>query len=372
MRNFNLYFYYFWIKHKTIFLFLGIWFCIVPNNVFGQESESVVVSSCSQKLKEVEKDYEKGNIDRIPAKIDPCANSEEFTKIEKMQAYRLLILTYLYLDDQKNADKWMYNLLVLEPDYKPNKLADPIEYVKLFNNFSVNPWLSFGAFFGLNRSNAKSFHAYSVSNNETNPTSYKPSAGIQLGIIVDFLLKKKLFLTTELAVVAKSFTTNSNVLFDSYIINDESSSWFELPVSLKYVVGNYKIKPFVRVGAGVLLNNSSVSQIERRNKITDQVEITGPIVDLSTQRTALNFNVFAGGGIMYKLGYGNLFLDARYSFGFTNLVKQSERYTKMTELITNYGYLPDDFVLSSIQISLGYSYSFYKIKKNKIKFIVEE
>ncbi len=329
-------------------------------------------SSCSKALKEAQKDYEKGNIEKIAAKIEPCSNSEEFDKIEKMQAYRLLILTYLFLDDQKNADKWMYNLLKLEPDYKPNPLIDPIEYVKLYKSFRVVPWLSFGTFFGLNRSSVASKHAYSLNNSEDQPTTYKPGVGIQLGFLADFNIKKNIFLTTEILLSTRSFSSNTDVLFDSYNVSNESSTWLEIPVSVKYIFLNKKIKPYIRAGSTLMWQTGTVSQIERFNKTSDQVELTGPAIDLTTQRSDLNFNVFAGGGIMYKMGYGNLFLDARYTLGFTNFVNQAERYTKMAELISTYGYLPDDFTLNTIQVCLGYSYSFFKVKKNKTKFIVEE
>lgn len=340
---------------------------------FGQLLAQNTPSSCSQSLKEAQKAYEKGNIELIKTKIENCVSSTEYSKIEQMQAYRLMILSFLYLDDQANAEKWMNDLLTFEPDYKPNKLLDPIEYIKLYESFNVFPWISVGLSVGINASKARTIWNYNVGNTDGNNTTQNSTGfSINLGTVVDFNIKKNLFLTSEIQLVTRALRSEKAAFSNSNIVVNESQTSIEAPVSLKYIIFKGKIKPYIRLGGGVSLNLSSNQSLSRlKNDENATPEFSGPEVNVNSSRNPLNLFALVGGGLMFKIGYGHLFVDARYQYGLSNLVKQSNRYESVNARLTSYGYLEDDFAVNSIQINTGYIYSFYKVKKYKKKVISE-
>lgn len=347
----------------SVFIFL---------NNYKLEAQNVA-TSCSQSLKEAQKAYEKGNIELIKSKIENCVSSTEYSKIEQMQAYRLMILSFLYLDDQTNAEKWMNDLLIFEPDYKPNKLLDPIEYIKLFESYNVFPWISVGLSVGVNASVPRTVWSYNLGLSDGNTTTKnKNGFSINFGGIADFNIYKKIFFTTEILLVTRSMQSEKAAFPNSKIIVNENQTFLEAPLSLKYVIGNGKIKPFLRLGVSLSLNLSANQSLNRvKTDIDATPEFSGPVVDVKGSRNVLNVFALAGAGIMYKIGYGNLFVDIRYMYGMSNFTKQSARYESFNSRLTSYGFIDDDFAINSIQLSTGYIYSFYKVKKRKKKIIIE-
>jgi hypothetical protein len=327
-------------------------------------------SSCSQKLKEMQKSYELGVLAPIPDALKECM-SGGFTKTEKLQGYRLIILTYLFLDETRKAEQFMNELLNYEPDYVPNRALDPIEYIQLYESFNVLPFISFGVGLGANQTSAKLVNSYSVGNSETAPTSYQSGINFNFGASVDLLLVKKLYISAEGYVFLRSFSSTTDVLPRSRLSTEESHTAINVPFTIKYIIGTGKLKPYLRAGAAVDLLLSSQSLMVRTNTTTNQNDFAGPSLDMSPQRNALNLYLVGGVGMGYKLGYGYLFVDARYLYGMSNFSKVEGRYSDFEEKITQYGYIDNDFGLNNIQASIGYMMSMYKVKKKKQKLDLE-
>ena len=104
--------------------------------------------SCSAVLSKAGKLYEEGKIDEIPALLAPCM-AEGFTRNQKIEAYKLIILVYLFDDDQVNAENTMVEFLKKYPEYEimPN---DPVEFVYLFNSYRTTSIFSLNLSFGTN------------------------------------------------------------------------------------------------------------------------------------------------------------------------------------------------------------------------------
>jgi hypothetical protein len=56
-----------------------------------------------------------------------------------MQAYRLLAMAYLVNNDKENAQDAVAKMLNLNPTYRPSKLKDPVELIKLISGITVIP-----------------------------------------------------------------------------------------------------------------------------------------------------------------------------------------------------------------------------------------
>ena len=103
---------------------------------------------CATKIQEAQKYYDQGMIDEIPKMLAPCM-ADGFTRTQKIEAYKLIILSYLFDDNQFEAEKTMLEFLKKYPEYEimPN---DPVEFVYLFESYRTTSVFSFGITAGFN------------------------------------------------------------------------------------------------------------------------------------------------------------------------------------------------------------------------------
>jgi len=95
--------------------------------------------------------YDQGMIDDIHEILAPCIESG-FTRTQKIEAYKLIILAYLFDDNQYAAERNMLEFLKKYPEYEvmPN---DPVEFVYLFESYKTKAIFSMGVTFGPNLAN---------------------------------------------------------------------------------------------------------------------------------------------------------------------------------------------------------------------------
>jgi hypothetical protein len=158
----------------------------------SQTSEN---EGCVLVLKEAEGLYEQGKLELIPMILKECLENG-FNKEEKVKAYRLLTLTYIFDDNTEMADQTMELMLKLSPEHKINQAIDPVEFIYLYNSFRTSPVASFGISGGANISMGRLLETYSLDNSTSN-TTYFSQAGFQGGIHGNYFITKKLCVNVE-------------------------------------------------------------------------------------------------------------------------------------------------------------------------------
>ena len=363
------------IKHtkkiQSVLLAVMASIFLVPNFLYGQED-------CSAKLKQAEKLYEEGNIEDVESIIKPCIDNESFTKAEKEQAFKLLTKVGLFEDNFSEAERNMILLLKTNPDFEP-KQNDPIEMKDLYAQFRTDALFRAGVKLGLNSSYPTLLKYYSVSNSE-NLTFYENRIGFQAIADLNLMIFPRLMWNFEPSYTSVSFEnldyfdyenfgTEGNVNFDQSILNKETQSQFALSTGLKFDLNNKrKLTPYLISGVGINFILKTNSEIER-----SYLDLSGSInADKKTlellkdeQRVPSYFHFNYGMGLKYKVGRGNLVMEARHIIGLNNVT--DNRY--QNELIYRYNYILDDITVNSIQLSVGYIHSIYrpKILKRKSK-----
>ncbi len=83
-------------------------------------------------LEESLKAYKTGNFNKVFDLLNPCL-ATGFGKEQKVQAYRLIAMTYIALDDNKNAILSVKKLLEIDPDFPPT-VFDPMRFQNLVND----------------------------------------------------------------------------------------------------------------------------------------------------------------------------------------------------------------------------------------------
>jgi hypothetical protein len=325
--------------------------------------------NCSDVLTKAQDTYKEGRINEIAEMLEPCL-ANGLNKQEKIEAYRLLTLTYLYFNEKEKAEGAMTQLLHNDPEYKLRHV-DPTEFVNLYNSFRTTPIVLIGAKVGVNYTDVDVHKNFSLDDSSVPRGEYSSNVGIQASVSAQFPISKKASLLAELLYVANSYTYNDNLFNYASLEFPEKQTHLCVPVLFNYNFGkSSKWVPYANVGASVsYLLKSKVTPI--RVDVTDgnnQREIKEGEIDISSIRKSINYNIVLGGGLKVKdiLGRGYLLLDIRYSHGLNNVVKSKERYSNQV-LMYSYMYVDNDFKLNSFQYSLGYSYPLYKPKLKKVK-----
>ena len=167
--------------------------------------------------------------------------------------------------------------------------------------------------------------------------------GLIVGIPVEVTLTENFGLYTALTYHQKGIKVEQSYpFFDSYteLEGITKLNYLELPVQCKYYITNKTLSAYVALGPsfGYLINgrfkidsqtineNDEISYINSDEKIKSK-----DLKDSGIKR--LDISLVLGGGISYKVGIGDIFLNINYSHGFTNILDESvtEVYEGVTQ-----------------------------------------
>lgn len=320
---------------------------------------------CTQTLRQARTVYDEGRIHELPALLESCIKNG-FTDDEKTEAYRLLVLAYIYLDEPEKADEAMLALLHHNHEFQINAQADPAEFISLYGTFRTKPVFSYGIKGGGNLSLVNVLSNYGVHDQSNTKGEYIPAPGFMVGGMLEIILKENLTLSGEVVLAGYNLNySNSFSNIDSAARFIESQEFTEtqvvlsVPVTVQYQFAKGKLNPYVLLGgsANYLLSASFKGETQ-----TSIENFEGATVDLINQRNKINFSAVAGAGVKIKVGKNHFIAEARFNYGILNQVKEENRLDNQ-ELIFDYGYVDDDFKLNSISISLGYLLPKYSPKK---------
>lgn len=330
--------------------------------VFGQDD-------CSTKIQEAQKYYEQGMIEEIPQMLAPCM-AEGFTRVQKIEAYKLIILSYLFDDDQFEAERTMLEFLKKYPEYEimPN---DPVEFVFLFESFRTTSVFSFGLSAGLNLTDPRIIEPYTTFdlNNADLKNTMRP--GFQVGVGVGRYVGQKMLVNIEFYFASNQYKFTDEIKIDvtggDNILNSvtymERLYKLEIPVTLLYEFNIKKIHYFIRGGLSAA-KITGVTGHPTRKYAEDMQPIPGENQDITSYRKNMLYSGIIGAGIRYKVPRGVVTMDLKANLGFNNIVRSDRRFDNQ-ELSTRYYYLDDDFSLNTFSLSAGYYFSFYKPKKQR-------
>ncbi len=104
-------------------------FFILPVTSIAQECSDVT-------LNQARKAYEIGKFSEVLNSLHPCIQ-KGFNEKQKVEAYRLLAMTYIALDSTDKATQETGYLLLISPTYEAN-LFDPPAFIRMVNNLKLS------------------------------------------------------------------------------------------------------------------------------------------------------------------------------------------------------------------------------------------
>lgn len=318
-------------------------------------------STCAQTLRLAQSVYDQGRLHELPQLLENCLK-EGFNDTEKVNAYKLLTLTYTYLEEPAKADEMMLALLGIDTEFKVNDAVDPAEFVALHKTFRTTPILRIGGKLGAVAS-APSIISADFVDDGTN--QYKYNFGFSATVSGEIPLSnsfKKFTLNPELSFQLMSFNgSNSGADPTRVTAGTETMGWLSLPVSLQYEV--YEKGPtnfFVAAGFSAdYLISSSIRIISKREGDSPVEENS---FNVRSQRNQFNTGLIISTGFKRKIGKGFMIAEVRYKMGLLPMLTRADTYENPV-LVFDYKYVDGIFKLNSLSLSIGYLINRYNPKK---------
>jgi hypothetical protein len=316
---------------------------------------------CSQNLLAAQRKYDQGQLMEVNKLLDACLEIG-FSKAEKIQAYRLSILSLLFQDEQEQAGELMVKLLKQEPSYLPNRAVDPSEYIILYDSYRTVPRFAIGIRGGFNNTRNRILNTYSLSNTTGNEVKYDNLTSLSLGITTSTALYKNLHLNLDILYAGRGYSINDPFL-DFVVSYEERQNYLELPLGLTYLFGKRKTRPYLQAGVATafLLEANALVQ---RNQLDGTREAVGPEFSVLNLRNSIQTSAFGSIGVRRKFGKAEVFAEARYYYGLMVNNNPDKRLSDK-DLVFRYGHLDSDYSLNNLMISVGFLQNFYSIRRNK-------
>jgi hypothetical protein len=324
--------------------------------------------SCSFVLKEAQKQYNLGQVEKIPGMIAGCLDNG-FSRQERQDAYKLLILCYLSDDEQEKADSSMLAFLKRYPEYEIIP-TDTREFTYLFNSYRTLPIISIGLVGGFSRPQFFVTESNSTFDLNSNARTYEPSGlSYQGGLKINTYLSDKYELELDVLFSQVSFLTTDVFTFQGKEIQKteaiETQTRLRFPLSVQYALYPFG-KNLLYARAGLIPSVALGDKLDPTRTYTSSVHnpVTGSAVDISAMRKKFDLSVLLGTGVKYKIPHGYLFAEIQYHPGITGQLNRKGLYA-FPELQDRFYFLSDNFRINKLVFNIGYSYSFYKpTKKN--------
>jgi hypothetical protein len=320
-------------------------------------------SQCAQTLRLAQSIYEQGRLQELPNLLQSCLQQGGFNDEEKVNAYKLLTLTYIYLEEPEKADENMLALLRTDTEFKVNPAVDPAEFVALYKTFRTKPVYRIGGKLGGTATRPTVVSADRVTDGTTTLSS---SFGFTGSLSAEIPLNGKLdkfTLNPELSFQLNSFNGESHS--DTSVVTPvaESTAIISLPVSLQYTVfENRRQTTNYYVAAGFSADYGISSSKRATSTREGNVGLDENNFPIEAQRTQFNAGAMLSAGFKRKIGKGFLLVEVRYKMGLIPISSKADTYANSV-LVFDYHYVDGLYKVNTLSLSAGYVINRYHPKK---------
>lgn len=310
-------------------------------------------SSCVQNLREARNFYDAGKLNDLPKLLLKCIDNG-FSKEEKVEALRLVTLSYLFNEDQEKAEASYLRLLKIEPEYQVNEDSDPTELIILSERFDTEPkfffGLKLGAAYNLFDGTPNIIHILS------NPGTYEPPIGISAGLFFQYPINQDFsvnlethynFRNTELNRDIRNPESNSTT---PHIIS-ETHQWVEVPLLVNYklpMVQNFLLEATGGPSFHYLLSST--------------LSVTGVNVEINNKnmlefRNQMNVSGILGlRGNFKRLGRNYLTVEALFQYRFINDIDENADTSELDFELLQVGYAEGQYKWHSVILRVGFRF----------------
>lgn len=325
-------------------------------------------AQCAQTLRLAQSIYEQGRLQDIPPLLLPCLVGDQLSHDGKVAAYKLLTLTYLYLEEPAKADEMMLLLLRTETEFKESEVVDPAEFIALLRTFRREPVFRLGL-----KTSAVATERSVVSADYIDDGTNRGSHGF--GFVAG--------LSGEIPFTGKldAFTLNPEFMLQIVAFNgqneyDQSAErgdtarvtpaterqvWVSLPVSLQYNLYSGQITHYY-ASLGLSVDYLMSSRMTLSSTREGSSGIEEGTRSLTHMRNRFNSGALASAGVKRKIGKGLLIAEVRFKMGLFPVSSRAHTYADPA-LVFDYKYVEGINRINSLMFSVGYVINRYNPKK---------
>jgi hypothetical protein len=328
--------------------------------------ESKGQSACTQTLRQARTVFDEGRIHELENLLSGCIKNG-FNDEERTEAYRLLILSYIYLDETDKADAAMLDLLQDNHGFEISEQADPTELIHLYKTYRTEPIFFWGGKVGANTTFVNVQKTYGVSNENDSQGTYTNLYGFEGSLIFEKKLLKRITARADMTYAINSFfytkeyfSSSEGPLVKHESTEKQTSLGLSLMAQFRIFNSETKWNPYVGLGvtAKYLLASTLAADTQRKDGSTAN-GANEDLIDLGF-RKKLNPSADIEIGIKPKAKLNYYFISLRYSYGLSNI---TNKHYDNGRLSTFYGWAANDINTHSAVISLGLLIPNYSPKK---------
>ncbi len=347
-------------KKKYIKFYFFILFLIYQPTVFSQ-------IDCSHILRNAIEKYHEGLYEDIVNVLPKIFDKCDFSENERNDALKILISSYMQLDEIESGHEYMYYFLKENPNYKINLTSDPVPFVEAINNFNIKPMFEFGVGLSLIRSNAQILKNYTLWDVADYSKSYNYKFKPEYGFNFQWNITNKLSLQLS-AFRSEIYYSREITAYTNLVMNySETTEFFKFPIGFSYKQPIYKNWSLIgSLGVYSSLINKASSEFEINDVRVDPsnnetlFNKKESLSDINDSRISNNFGYYWGFGIKYKIKKFNILFNISKLYDTKNYNLPSKRYDNI--LAKDYYYVDDDIIFSYFILSLGVTYNlFHKV-----------
>jgi len=322
---------------------------------------------CQQKLEEANRAYYNGQLSEIESILGSCVQSG-FDKPDKQDALKLLINSSLVLAEDERADTYMAQFLVLNPQYELREV-DLVEFRKLYSTYEIKTQYTLGLSGGILLPDYVIMRHHSYGGQAEQPSDYQENTGFSVGATGDLRLYKDIYWNWSVLYTYRSFKQEEIILGYQKVASHEREYLLDIPLQARYIFDLPRYRPFVGFGYALHILLKAKGDIDHLPLQPEFPTIIGvPFstdgYNLTDQRKRYAHNWVASAGMQVAFDLFLAEFRIMYERGLTNLVNSGARHTDR-ELLDTYAYVPDDYKVNSLTVSLVLVRNILKPKKIK-------
>ncbi len=318
--------------------------------------------------------YQSGRLHEVPVLLDGCIKNG-LRKTEAVEALRLVILSYIYLEEPERADSAMLTLLRLDHTFTPNSETDPAEFRALYLRY--RSWYTFaiGLRFGINSTSAIPVTKDYIVN--SGPGIYQPQSGYQFDIHSAINVTKRVELEPYIGYSYSSFAFTNDELLQPYSYGGYGAGSINVDLNLSTItigaISRYrlsggdnrrlskKLTTYVGLGLEASIPLEFTATILSYTDGVIRVDpVRAPPQDFLQFMNPLLWSIKPEFSLKYVLGETMIRLYVDYRLGLANALPNG---------ISNYDvsvmYLSpiSGFRLESLSFNLGFEYPLFRPKR---------
>ncbi|MDH5382422.1 MAG: PorT family protein [Cyclobacteriaceae bacterium] len=372
------------MSNKSIFnyLLLGMSLLFTKASLYAQDTNNEPVSQCTEQLVKAQLLFDEGRIHEVPGALDlksSCFHKKgvDVLSIEqKSTAYRLLVLTYLQLNNKEMADGMMFELLEVNPEYKLDKAIDPVEFENLYRTYRTKPIIKVALKGG---TNATTFNYTARINVFDEARDIDYTLGSQFGISGEFdisNLRKKnttdkdlLLFNPEIFYSTKKITHfYKDHSFISNRITEYSYGSLDVRLMVNYLIEKFSGERFqfhlsLGVSGDLIVNYTGQG-------IDGTPTAPGGNLEKSFLITLENYKkyqvgVIAGTSLRIKVGRPWLIMDLRYNYYVTDPLILDQTYSISSDITGSADFVLNPGFMQYLNANIGVSVPIFNHEKLK-------